>query len=222
MDIIEQIRKRQAESNLPDSHPLPDHKPEMLYIGCVDARLAIDSDIGIPKSKAMIFRNIAALVPKYTSNRSSLKKSDKLLRGKIPQDVGIGAVLEFYINELPYERGKIKKIAIAGHTNCGGLRACQCGHDAKNKDLSLYLHALKEAHGRINNQAKTEGWSETKTLRELEKESVRQSIANLLEYPAVKKAIKKKKLEIHGWLIDTATQRIFEMNPATLEFESMV
>lgn len=221
MDIIQQIQNRQAQSRFPKRKTPPEHKPEMLYIGCSDARLAIDSDIGIPKGKAMIFRNISALVPKYSSNRRKLKIEHVAEDGNIPHDISVGAVLEFYINITPAIKGKTKQIVIAGHSNCGGIKACLASHKQSNQDLVLYLDGLSDACSKVNKLAKKQGWDETRTLRELEKEAIRQSVANLITYPVVKRALKEKTLQIHGWIIDTATHMIYEMDNETLEFNKM-
>jgi carbonic anhydrase len=69
--------------------------------------------------------------------------------------------------------------------------------------------------------ANSNGWDNAQVLDALEKESVRQSMANLLSYPVVRNAIDQGKLELHGWIIDTTTQHISEMNPQTLGFASM-
>ena len=45
--------------------------------------------------------------------------------------------------------------------------------------------------------------------------------ANLPSYPVVRNAIDQCKLELHGWIIDTTTQHISEMNLQTLGFASM-
>jgi carbonic anhydrase len=170
MDIIQQIRNRQAQSLFPSFEITPEHKPDMLYIGCVDARLAIDSDIGIPQGKAMIFRNIAALVPKCTSNRDSVKSHHIARNDDIPEDISIGATLELYLNTIPNHNGYKKQIVVSGHTNCGGIKACQHG-TGEHQDLALYLDGLKDAHLLVNEKARAGQWDSKKTIRELEKQS---------------------------------------------------
>ncbi len=218
MSIMDKIRLQQALAVLPSHHTPPKHQPEMLYIGCVDARLDPIDDIGIDKGKALIFRNIGALVLKDGHAGSGTISAGS----EIPQNISVGAVLEFFLNHIPVERGKVKHIVVSGHTDCGGLKACQneeCGkHD---HHLSHYLENLKDVRTRVRNEAKAKGWNDAQLLHALEEESVRQSMANLQGYPVVRKAMEEGAVEVHGWVIDTATQRILEMNPKTLEFEPM-
>lgn len=223
MTIIDTIRRRQALALLPARNTPPKHQPEMLYIGCVDARLDPIDDIGIEKGKALIFRNIAALVLKDDQpGTARIDRDSVLATGEIPQNVSVGAVLEFFLNHIPAEPGKTKHIVISGHTDCGGLKACQHGTgDAPDHHLPLYLENLKGVRQKVMAEAKDKGWDNEQILHELEKESVRQSVANLMTYPVVRHAVEEGRLEIHGWVLDTATQRITEMNPKTREFGPM-
>jgi carbonic anhydrase len=223
MDIMGEIRLHQARTTMGPPKPiLPKHEPEMLYIGCIDARLDPINDIGIEKGKALIFRNIGALVPKDQRKRGEKLNRDAILGSEIPASAGIGATLEFFLNHLPDKPGKVKHIVVGGHTDCGGLQACQHGVAGEyDYYLPLYLDALKDMRAAVMKEAEAKAWDSEEILRALEEGSVRQSMTNLLTYPAVCKAIEDGRLEIHGWVINTASQRIKEMNPKTWEFEPM-
>ncbi len=223
MDIMYNIRRRQqALSGLMagDTRP-PKHEPELLYVGCIDARLDPIEDIGIEQGRALIFRNIAALVLKDGSGHAHIDTAAALASGEIPPNTSIGAALEFFLRHIPLEQGHIKHIIVSGHTDCGGIKACSLGTGQHDHYLPLYLESLKGVRSRVIQEAKAHNWNEAETLQALEQESVRQSMSNLLTYPAVREAIEKNTLELHGWIINTATKRIAEMNPATLEFEPM-
>ena len=220
MNIMDKIRRQQALAVLPPDRTPPRHHPEMLYIGCIDARLDPIDDIGIDKGMALIFRNIGALVLKDEQAGVALDRAAISASGEIPQNVSIGAVLEFFLNHLPHALGKVKHIVVSGHTDCGGIRACQNEvHGEHDRYLPLYLESLKDVRTRVRKEAKAKGWDDARLLHALEEESVRQSMQNLRTYAVVSQAIKEGWLEVHGWVINTATQRISEMNPATLEFE---
>lgn len=216
---MDKIRRQQALAAPPLHHMPPKHQPEMLYIGCVDARLDPIDDIGIEKGNALIFRNIGAIVPKDERHDAALNRA--MPAGlRIPQHASIGAVLEFFLNHLPLEEDKVKHIVVSGHTDCGGIRACRHSTcSGQDHYLPLYLENLKDTRAKVMCEAKISGWDDTQILRALEKESVRQSLANLLTYPLVRQAVERGKIEAHGWVIDIASRRIFEMNPKTLEFE---
>jgi carbonic anhydrase len=223
MDIMDKIRLRQEQAVLPAHTRPPEHRPEVLYIGCVDARLDPVKDIGIGRGEALIFRNIGALVLKDTHASDAKVNQDHIQGGELPQSLSVGAVLEFYLHHIPGAPDKLKHIVVSGHTDCGGIRACQHGTRGEHDHyLPLYLESLKDIRKKVNEEAKRNGWDELRILHELEEESVRQSIHNLQTYPAVKRAMEAGKLAIHGWVINTATQQILEMNPQTLQFEPMV
>src|SRR5262249_48777421 len=154
-------------------------------------------DIGIGKGKALIFRNIGALVLKHEAAGNDMHHA-----------LSIGAGIEFFLHHIP-SRGGGKNIVISGHTDCGGLEAYWHGNcSPKDHYLPLYLENLKDVRERIRSKGKAEGWDDVRHLHALEEESVRQSMANLMTYPAVGEALQQHALEIHGWIINTATQRI--------------
>ena len=221
MDIVDNIRKKQRLLALRPPKPPELHRPEMLYIGCVDARLDPIDDIGIPKGKALIYRNIAALVAKKSSG-DALDPAQISSSGEIPQSVSVGAVLEFFLNHIPHDADKPRHIVIAGHTDCGGLKACRHGKAGEHDEyLPIYLDNLKEVRATVMEKAQAQGWDQDRILKELEEESVRKSIENLMEYKAVKKALADGTLVVHGWVLDTGSQRINEMDLQTGQFKPM-
>jgi carbonic anhydrase len=221
MSILNSIRLRQSQAERPLHHTPAKHQPEMLYIGCIDARLDPIDDIGIEKGAALIFRNIGALVVKNEAKGQALDAHAVIESGEIPHNVNIAAVLEFFLTHIPQLPGHIKHIVVSGHTDCGGLKACHYGVNEHDHYLPLYLQSLQTVRAKVRENARINGWNDAQLLHALEEESVRQSIANLLTYPIVEQAIAKNTLEVHGWVINTATQRILEMNLKTLEFEPM-
>jgi carbonic anhydrase len=191
---IEEIRKFQEMlENFPEAE-LAEHCPEMLLIGCVDARLNPAADIGIPYGKALIKRNIAALVPEF----SECSKE-------------VSAVLSFAI-----ERIGVKEIVVMGHTHCGGIAACVDGID--DSDIGIYLAPLKDKRDSV----KAAGGTLEEQARSMEKEAVQQSLVNLMTYPVVKKAMELGEIKLHGWVIDTRTRKLSVLNQKTNEFVPMV
>ncbi|MGE0755138.1 MAG: carbonic anhydrase [Alphaproteobacteria bacterium] len=196
-DVIEYIRRHQLELDIPDDTVLPTHEPEMLLIGCVDARLDIIDDIGIPKGKALVMRNIAALVA-----GSHEEAQDRPIEA---------ATLEFAVDVM-----KVKYIAVMGHTDCGGIRARLSGLEMPN--IQRYLGPLETVHRQI----KERGGSLQKQATEMEQAAVRLSLKNLRTYESVRKAEKAGRLKLHGWVICTATQQLMVLNEQTGTFSPMV
>ena len=215
-ELIKQIHIKQQLKQLPKSNIPPLHNPEMLYIGCVDARLDPVADIGIPQGKALIYRNIGALVFKETKHtRQKLDTNAILSSGEIPENVSMGAALEFFINVIPAPldkdgKPKIKDIVISGHTDCGGMKACLDGCDQFIYLPQYIIPPLREVREKVVNDPALPTRDEK--LRALEEASVRQSIANLMSYDIVRKAVEEGRLQLHGWVINTATQRLSEMD----------
>jgi len=197
MTVIETIRNKQKSVPVIDAVPLP-HRPEMLLIGCVDARLNIE-DIGIPYGKAIIYRNIAALVAGI-GRRSGDRLSE-------------AAALEFAVNVM-----KVRDIVVMGHTDCGGIQACLHGAPGDTGHIHKYLEPLEG----VRTEVVKRGGNIEAQARAMEEAAVRQSVMNLMSYPAVATAVKAGRLTLHGWVINTASRRISEMNPATGKFAVMV
>jgi len=198
-DIIDMIRAQQSQLPAEDLPP-PKHTPDMLLIGCVDARLNPKTDIGIANGRAIIHRNIAALVRSKPA----------------PDDIAgtsVAASLEFAINVMC-----VKHIVVMGHTDCGGIRAClEDNHTHDTQELRKYLTPLQK----VRQAVIARGGDMNEQARAMEQAAVRQSVCNLLEYEVVQEALAAGRVDIHGWVINTGTKRIKEMNLETGEFTLM-
>ncbi len=177
---------------------IAEHKPEMLLIGCVDARLDPKSDIGIPRGKALIYRNIAALVAGKNSG-----EGDRL---------SVAAALEFAVNRM-----HVQKIVVMGHTGCGGIASFLQGDHEDSRYIYDYLKPLE----RVRVEAVEKGESMQEQARDMEKAAVAFSLENLMTYQLVSSAVAEGRLQLHGWVIDTANRLIWEMDPKTGEFNPM-
>ncbi len=197
MDIIERIRSRQANASATRSKNPPPHNPEMLYIGCIDARLDPIDDIGIPEGGALIHRTIGALVA-GVGNKGELRHLSE------------AASIEFAVKSR-----KVKHIVVSGHTSCGGMDACLRG--SKMAHVQEYLEPLAQLRKEVLAGHK----DHEERVQAMEEGAVRKSIANLMTYPFVARAVKRGELMLHGWMMDTASKRIYEMDPKTLAFTPM-
>ncbi len=200
MDTIEHIRQQQKGLTSPETLTPPRHEPDTLLIGCIDARLKPNLDIGIPEGKALIHRNVAALV------RGAPDPSD---------DAGssVWASVEFAINVM-----HVKHIVVMGHTDCGGIRACLEGnHTHDTQGIRKYLKPLEGAREDVV----ARGGDTVAQARAMEQAAVRQSINNLLSYEVVSKAVADGKVDLHGWVINTGTKRISELDLRTGRFSPM-
>lgn len=218
MSIIKDVYDKQRNTTFPpEGTKLRPQDPEMLYIGCVDARLDPVADIGIKQGRALIYRNIGAMVP---------PSSEPSPDGTVTASDSVGGVLELFLDLMekdpPAGRSfKTKHIVVSGHTHCGGLNCCaHC--DAPPKGfLKRYLSIFTDAVKTVLGIEPTGDKVSPAEMRAIERESVRRSVENLRSYPIVREAEKKGLVELHGWIIDTATKHISEWDKETNKFERM-
>jgi len=180
MPIIKQIFKNIAKKENPLNQSDAGNNPELLLIGCVDARKDPVQDLGIPRGKALILRNIAALI-RGTSVKPEQRETE-------------AAALEFAVKVM-----KVKHIAVMGHTDCGGIRAALMGTEFP--DIRHYLSPLNDIRREVRDSDKTL----EEQARILEIEAVKMSVENLKSYPYIAEAMDKGELELHGWVLDIST-----------------
>ena len=185
-----QSKAGEQATNLGGAEPA-EHKPEILLIGCVDARLDPIADIGIPRGKALIYRNIAALVAKKANADGGLS---------------VAAALEFAVGSM-----QVKDIIVMGHTSCGGIRAFVQGDHENTHYIRDYLQPLES----VRQKAIQLGETPDEQAADMEKAAVAMSLDNLMEYDVVVSAVNEGRLQLHGWLIDTASQLIWKMDKKT-------
>ena len=188
MTIIDNILERQAlfAKHAGGVIELPPHNPEILLIGCVDARKDPIGDLGIPKGRALILRNIAALI-RGTSVASEQRETES-------------AALEFAVKVV-----KVKHIVVMGHTDCGGIRAALQEIDYPH--IKHYLSPLNN----IKAEIRSKGGSLDEQAAVLEREAVRMSVKNLRSYKYIAEEEAAGTLSVHGWVINTATGELEEI-----------
>ena len=178
--------------------------PSTMIISCCDARIHVTSIFGADSGEFFIHRNIANLVPPYNADGDHH---------------GTSAAVEYAIKIL-----KVSNIIIMGHSKCGGINSgyylCK-GKQTGEKTIFLdkWLYILKPAFQKVFD--KSEKISTEEEIKKLEKESVKTSIYNLVEFPFIKDAIKEDKLALHGLWHDIGTGEIQSLDPVSLEFKKI-
>lgn len=155
-----------------------DQKPTILWIGCSDSRVPVDTITQTKPGEVFVHRNVGNIV---ASN-----------------DWNLSAVLEFSINHL-----RIPDIVICGHYGCGGISALD-EDSPDDKYIPIWLINAYKAKERVDE--KVEGLhieiSREKRMQLIVEENVRLQLEHLNEYPFVRRAISERKLNIHGWVYD--------------------
>lgn len=186
MNIIEEILYKLDHDNYDENKAFPEHKPEMLLIGCVDARKDPTSDLGINRGRALILRNIGALI-RGTTVTPEQRETES-------------AALEFAVKVM-----KVKHIVVMGHTDCGGIRASLM--ETELKAIKKYLSPLNE----LRNEIQSYEMTLDEQARLMEIEAVKMSIKNLLTYEYIQAAVDNSTLSVHGWLMDLATGKLTQI-----------
>ena len=128
-----------------------------MVISCCDSRIHATSIFGADEGEFFIHRNIANLIPPYSSDC---------------EDIGTSAAIEYAAKEL-----KIRHLIILGHKDCGGIKTGYQLHvnnfnskyEFINKWLSILLPAFKNI---------SKDYSKKKQIEQLEEESIKNSINN--------------------------------------------
>eukprot|EP00897_Mesotaenium_endlicherianum_P008136 jgi/Mesen1/7350/ME000377S06562 len=156
--------------------------PKVMIIGCCDSRVDPTTLLGLKPGQAFAFRNIANMVPAWDT------------QGHFQ---GTSSALEYAVCHL-----KVEHILVMGHRNCGGIGALMAGksdahvHDFLDDWVEIGLPA------RAKTLAACKGKDFQAQCRHAEKESVNNSLANLLTYPWIKEKVVAKTMGIHGWYYD--------------------
>jgi carbonic anhydrase len=163
---------------------LKDQRPTVLWIGCSDSRVAVNTITHTRPGEIFVHRNVGNIVA--------------------TNDWNLSAVLEFSINHL-----HIPDVVICGHYGCGGINALD-EVDTEDKYIPIWLINAYRAKERVDEklQALHIEIDNEKRLKLIVEENVRLQLEHLREYPFVRMAMKQKKLNLHGWVYDMSTGEI--------------
>ncbi|MBS0224080.1 MAG: carbonic anhydrase [Proteobacteria bacterium] len=177
--------------------------PEVLVIGCSDAR--VDPGILTQTRPGDIFtiRNISAIVPP----------------AQIPPDErqhGTSAAIEFAVRGL-----EVKHIAVLGHALCGGIAALVDGERSSAYASYDYLSTWTAVAQEVRNLAVRElaGRPREQISRAVEQAAVLNSIVNLMSFPWIAERVASGALRLHAWWFNLVEGQLYAFNPATAQFE---
>jgi carbonic anhydrase len=158
--------------------------PTVLWIGCSDSRVPVNSITGTNAGEVFVHRNVGNVVA--------------------TNDWNLSAVLEFSINHLG-----IPDVVICGHYGCGGIAALD-DDDANDRYIPIWLINAYQAKERVDEKLRAlhVELAPEQRSRLIVEENVRLQLEHLREYPFVRHAMKDGKLRIHGWVYDMRTGAI--------------
>jgi carbonic anhydrase len=153
-------------------------KPTVLWIGCSDSRVPVNTITQSGAGEVFVHRNVGNIVA--------------------TNDWNLSAVLEFSINHL-----RIPDIVICGHYGCGGIEAME-EDSPEDKYIPVWLINAYKAKERVEDKigALHIDLPPEKRKELIVEENVRLQLEHLQEYPFIRKAMREKQVNIHGWVYD--------------------
>ncbi len=154
------------------SHLAEQTKPDYMWIGCSDARVPANEMIGVEPGHVFVHRNIANQVQHV--------------------DLNALAAIQYAVDVL-----RVKHIIVAGHYDCGGVRAAmECQHFGMVdnwirgiRDLWMAEHHLVQGKPK---QAQFDHLCERNVARQIENLSHTRIVQNAWS--------RHQELNLHGWI----------------------
>lgn len=155
--------------------------PHTLAIGCCDSRVAPEMIFNCAPGDVFTIRNIANLVPPYAPDMANH---------------GTSAALEFAVRGL-----KIRRIAVIGHSSCGGVHALL---QDKQTEAGDFVTSWMRIAASARERAMLIADDPVKARRVAEIENVRVSLRNLATFPWIASACAAGALVVLGFYFDVA------------------
>ncbi|KAL4363883.1 hypothetical protein GQ457_04G003540 [Hibiscus cannabinus] len=154
--------------------------PKFMVIACADSRVCPSNVLGFEPGEAFTVRNVANMVPPYESGPSETN-----------------AALEFAVNSL-----EVENILIVGHSCCGGIRALMSMQDEANSSSFIRSWVVVGKKAKLSTKASASNLDFDQQCTHCEKESINNSLLNLITYPWIEEKVKKGLLSLHGGYYD--------------------
>lgn len=174
--------------------------PRAMVISCCDSRVHVTSVFGADQGEFFLHRNIANLVPPYVADGSQH---------------GTSAAVEFAVTAL-----KVAHLIVIGHSNCGGVKACEemCSGRApeleeKTSFVGRWMDILRPGYERVKRVEDPE-----ERVKALERQAILVSLENLMTFPFVREAEAAGTLTLHGLWHDTGEGDVEQYDAETGTF----
>lgn len=149
--------------------------PEVLFIGCSDARMPMEMFTRLDPGALFVTRNVANIVPPYGTGQ-----------------MGVGAVIEYAVLHL-----RVKHIMIVGHTDCGGIKFLdQTPNWRDTPHIARWIEHARPAKTKVDASGLPEEARHLATVRE----NVLLQLENLRTYDPVRDGERAERLLLHGWV----------------------
>lgn len=150
--------------------------PKVMLIGCADSRVDPTDIFNAYPGEMFVARNVANIVPPFDPAGGYH---------------GTLSAIEYAVMVL-----KVEAIVVMGHESCGGVKGCLdgMGHDPDAGSVGKWVSVLNGARERVLAKA----YPEQDVAFQLELESIRQSLTNLMTFDFVREAVAAGTLSLQG------------------------
>ena len=150
--------------------------PDIMLIGCADSRVDPTDIFHAYPGQMFVARNVANLVP--------------------PDDLGDDYCCTMAAVQYAVSVIGVNMIVIMGHESCGGIKGCidGLGRQPDGGYVNKWLSQINHVHDRLAGK----GVSDDRMVLEMELESIRQSIKNLLTYDFIRERVESGDLILQG------------------------
>jgi carbonic anhydrase len=165
--------------------------PDIMLIACADSRVDPTDIFNAYPGQMFVARNVANLVPPPDANEGFH---------------GTTAAIEYAVKVIG-----VDMIVVMGHESCGGIQGCIAGlgHDPDGGYVNRWLSQINHVHDRL----KARGLSDADMQFEMELETVRQSLTNLMKYDFIRERIEAGSLKLQGAYFSIIQARLMLSNP---------
>ncbi|KAJ0254510.1 Beta carbonic anhydrase 6 [Hirschfeldia incana] len=151
--------------------------PKVMVIGCADSRVCPSYVLGFQPGEAFTIRNVANLITPIQNGPTETNSA-----------------LEFAVTTL-----QVENIIVMGHSNCGGIAALMNHQHHLEQPSSLVERwVMNGKAAKLRTQEASSHLSFDEQCRNCEKESIKDSVMNLITYPWIRDRVKSGEVKIHG------------------------
>lgn len=166
--------------------------PKVCVLACCDSRVDPATIFDADPGELFVIRNIANLAPPYEEGGGRH---------------GVSAAIEFAVGTL-----EVETVMVLGHAMCGGVAASVAREQRHiGPFLDRWVELLEPAKARVDLTAPD-------ALHQLEHESVKLSIENLMSFPFIAWRVREGKLKLQGAYYGVADGRLMLLDAATGKF----
>ncbi len=167
----------------------------ILVITCADSRVVPNLITGLGPGEIFVIRNAGNIVPPPTAGPS-----------------GEAASIEFAVSEL-----KIKHIIVCGHSHCGAMTSLLDRESLERlPSVAGFLQFAEPARRTV--KSKYPRLTGDDQVTQLVKENVLLQLVHLRSMASVSAAIRRRELEVHGWIFMIETGEVLSYDVTSKQF----